>query len=113
MPCDTIRRPEQTPEQRDEQVKRSLRNLEVGLQTGAVKVKIGPTGAVAFDGWKQADRDDVTDVCAYRTLSAQNSWALRQAVAKAEQMSGRKVNAQAVGAGIHSHDGGNTWHKGH
>lgn len=111
MPCDTNLKDNQTLEDRNDQIKKSLTRLEAALTLNQVKVKIGANGAVAFDGWK--DRDDVTDVCAYRTLSAQNSWALRQAVAKAEQMQGRKVNANAVGAGVHSHDGGETWHKGH
>jgi hypothetical protein len=55
----------------------------------------------------------VTDVCAYRTLTASNSWALRQAVAKAEQLAGRKVSAAQVAAGTHSHDGGKTFGPGH
>lgn len=111
MPCDTNLRENQTLQDRMSEVERALKRLETSLQSGRVKVNIGQNGAVAFAGWQ--DRDDVTDVCAYRTLAAQNSWALRQAVAKAEAMSGRKVNANAVAAGVHSHDGGGTWHKGH
>lgn len=111
MPCDTRLREGQTLVDRNAQVKRALARLEAALKGGAVKVNIGSNGAIAFTGWK--DRDDVSDVCAYRTLTAGNSWELRQAVAKAEAMQGRKVNPHAVGAGIHSHDGGKTWDKGH
>jgi hypothetical protein len=111
MPCDTVRNPNQTLEDRNAQVKAALRRLEAALKGGTVKLNIGPNGAVAFQGWK--DRDDVTDVCAYRTLTAEGSWELRQAVAKAEAMTGRKVNPNAVASGEHSHDGGHTWHKGH
>lgn len=111
MPCDSNLQQGQTLASRMSQIEQALKRLEGALTAGRVKVNIGANGAVAFSGWK--DRDDVTDVCAYRTLSASNSWALRQAVAKAEAMSGRKVNAAAVAAGTHSHDGGDTWHKGH
>jgi hypothetical protein len=111
MPCDTIVREGQSFEQRVTEVEKALKRLESSLQAGRVKVQIAPNGAVAFAGWK--DRDDVTDVCAYRTLAATNSWALRQAVARAEATQGRKVNAAAVAAGTHSHDGGKTWDKGH
>jgi hypothetical protein len=111
MPCDTVRDPNQTLEDRNNQVKAALRRLEAALKAGTVKVSIGPSGGVAFSGWK--DRDDVTDVCAYRTLAAEGSWELRQAVTKAEAMTGRKVNPNAVASGAHSHDGGSTWHKGH
>jgi hypothetical protein len=91
------------------EVKRALQRLERYLQTGSVKIGIAPNGAVSFGGWQ--DRDDVTDVCAFRTLSAENSWALRQAVARAETMQGRKVNPAAVAAGWHTHDAGKTWSK--
>lgn len=111
MPCDTRLVDGQTLEGRNNQVKSALRRLEAALKGGTVKVNIGPNGAVAFQGWK--DRDDVSDVCAFRTLTAEGSWELRQAVAKAEAMTGRKVNPSAVGSGVHSHDGGSTWHKGH
>jgi hypothetical protein len=32
---------------------------------------------------------------------------------KAEAMAGRKVDAMQVAAGVHTHDDGNTWNKGH
>lgn len=111
MPCDTRLRENQTLTDRNNQIQAALRRLEQYLQTGTVRITIAPNGAVAFAGWQ--DRDDVTDVCAYRTLAANNSWALRQAQAKAEAMAGRRVNAFAVAAGHHSHDGGKTWHGGH
>jgi len=107
MPCDTKLRLNQSLKERMAEVKAALLRLEASLRAGGVRVSIGPNGAVAFVGWK--DRDDVTDVCAYRTLAAENSWALKQAVMRAEQMSGRKVNVNAVAAGFHSHDGGQTW----
>jgi hypothetical protein len=32
-------------------------------------------------------------------------------LAKAEAMAGRPANKQAIAQGLHSHDGGATWHK--
>lgn len=113
MPCYTQLKPQQTLEQRNAEITRSLRVLEAKLQAGQVKVTIGPNGALAFAGRTSTDRDDVTDVCAYRALTAQSSWALRQALARAEALSGRKLNPQAIGSGLHSHDGGKTWNPGH
>lgn len=113
MPCDSNLREGQTLAARNEEIKRNLAKLEAELNLGRVGVKISANGAVAFTGWKPEDRGDVTDVCAYRTLSASSSFALRQAVTRAETLQGRKVNPHAVAAGHHSHDGGSTWHKGH
>lgn len=109
MPCDTRLRKNQTLAQREREISEALARLERYLQTGTVRVQISPQGAVAFQGW--SDPEGVTDVCAYRTLALKNSWALKQAVARAETMSGKKVNPQAVAAGAHSHDGGRTWSK--
>ncbi len=110
MPCDTIRlKPEQTLEERMEEVRQSIRKLQTALATGQVKVDIGPNGGVRFVGWDK-ERQGVTDVCAYRTLSAQGSSELRRAVARAEALSGRRVSPQAIAAGVHSHDGV-TWTK--
>lgn len=111
MPCDTTLRSGQTLAERMEETRRALKRLEQQLLEKRVRVIIAQNGAVAFDGWK--DKDGVTDVCAYRTLASQNSWALRQAVAQAEATQGRKVNPRAVAAGHHSHDGGKNWHGGH
>jgi hypothetical protein len=107
MACFTVTKENQTAAERAEQAKASLKRLEEKLLSGAVKVVIAPNGAVAFTGWN--DRDDLTDVCAFRVLTAQKSYALGRAVLAAEMIQGRKVNAQAVNAGFHSHDGGRTW----
>ena len=98
---------------RNEEIKRALAKLEAELNLGRVGVKIAPNGAVAFTGWKPDDRGDVSDVCAVRTLTAEGSWAFRQALAKAEMQQGRKMNPHVVASGVHSHDGGKTWGPGH
>lgn len=109
MPCDTVVKKDQTKEQRRAGVLASLRKLEASLAAGAVKVVIGPQGAITFVGW--ADKDGVTDVCAFRGLTKLKSHALSRAVAAAEVRAGRKVNEQAIAQGLHSHDGGATWSK--
>jgi len=88
-------------------VRESLAKLEEKLKAKEVKVVVGPQGAVAFKGWKDDDRDLVSDVCAYRMLTAGGSLALRQALMAA----GGGVQSRAVIAGYHSHDGGQTWGK--
>ena len=107
MACETMTSQGQTLTERVEEVKLALARLNQALTAGDVRVAIGPTGAVAFQGaWNRAG---VSDACAFRVLTVENSWALRQAVARAEVTSGRKVNRQAIAAGHHSHDGGRTW----
>lgn len=109
MACESMRKPGQSLQARIDEVRKAMKRLEAQIAAGRVKIAIAPNGAVAFTGW--ADRDSVTDACAYRTLSAANSIPLRQAVMRAEAMTGRKVNARAVAEGHHSHDGGKTWER--
>ena len=104
MPCTT--NPNLTQTQKADQ-QSALARLGAGLAAGTVQVVIGTAGGIAFKGW--TDNRGVSDLCAYRALTAANSAPLRKALARAEAMSGRKVNAQALAAGMHSHDGGNTW----
>lgn len=109
MACMAALQPNQTIEQRIDQTNKALKRLEQYLLNGTVRIGIGANGAVIFQGWK--DREGLSDVCSFRSLTAQNSWVLRQAVLKAEGMSGRKVNLKAVAAGLHSHNNGGSWEK--
>lgn len=104
MPCDTLTN--LTPEKKADQ-RSALARLEGSLRAGTVTAVIGGNGAIAFRSW--LDRAGLSDLCAYRKLTASNSPALRAALARAEAMAGRKVDPRAVAAGVHSHDGGNTW----
>lgn len=113
MPCDTQRQRGQTEQERRAAIDRALVALEQSLSAGLVKLVVGRDGAVAFADWGPAQRSGVTDVCAYRTLLARGSWALRQAQARAEAVAGRAVDRAKVAAGVHSHDGGGSWHAGH
>jgi hypothetical protein len=107
MPCDTRLRNNQSLEDRNREIKKALAKLEADLRAKRIQVMIANNGGITFQGWK--DRADISDACAYRVLTAEGSWELRQAVARAEAMSGKKVNVNAVGQGLHSHDGGKTW----
>jgi hypothetical protein len=62
---------------------------------------------VTFTGIADEERDGVTDACIYRRIMATGSALPRHMIAKAEQVAGRR---QVVGQGVHSHDGGASWH---
>lgn len=109
MACDSRRPPGMTPEQRAKQIQDAIADLDAALASLKVTVKVGPQGALAFSGEWQ--RNGISDVCAYRRLSAKGSEALRRAVARAEALAGRKMDARQIAAGVHSHDGGNSWGK--
>ena len=111
MPCDTRKSfPEQTLSQRKEEVRVALDKLMAALTSGRARALIGPTGAVAFPGWIEEERGRVSDTCAYRLVMTMGSASAKAAIARAEALSGRSVNRQAVAAGHHSHDGGASWH---
>ncbi len=110
MPCDTRLKPRQTIKQRADEVRKATETIAKALVAGRVKFKVGPQGAVVFEGVGDDERDGVTDACAYRRIMATGSQMAKLAIAKAEQMAGRTVNKQLVGQGVHSHDGGRTWH---
>jgi hypothetical protein len=110
MPCDSRLKQGQTLTERKTEVKKVVGALDRLIASGQVRVKIGPQGAVAFSAWADNERAGVTDACAYRRLMVTGSALAKAKIAQAEQMSGRSINKQVVGAGVHSHDGGKTWH---
>lgn len=113
MPCDTWQKPNQTKSQRVAEVSRVVSKVSDLIAAGRVRVKVGPQGAVAFDGIPDEVRDKVTDACIYRRMLVSGSALARAKIAQAEQVAGRGVSKQALAAGIHSHDGGRTFHDGH
>lgn len=108
MACETRLKPRQTIAERAEEVRKAVQSLDLALRMNSVKPVIGPQGAITFPQWDN-DRDGVTDTCAYRQIMASGSAMAKAAIARAEQMSGRTVNRQALAQGIHSHDGGKSW----
>jgi hypothetical protein len=114
MPCDTRpRRRDQTLTQRKEEVRQTVLGLDKLLATRRVKAVVGPQGAITFQGWEAQVRNDVSDACAYRRLLVSGSALALAEIAQAEAIAGRSVNKQALAVGVHSHDGGGTWHGGH
>jgi hypothetical protein len=110
MPCDTIRKTNQTISQRATEVRKAVDTIGKGVATGRIKVKIGPQGAIVFDGILANERDGVTDACVYRRLLASGAASALAKIAEAERLAGRQVDRRVVGHGVHSHDGGVTWH---
>ena len=113
MPCDTRLKRGQKISERALEVKKAVEGLSSLLAVGRIKARVGPKGGIAFEGWGEAERDGVTDACAYRRLMATGSSLAKAQIAKAEMMAGRSVDRQALAHGHHSHDGGKTWHDGH
>jgi hypothetical protein len=113
MACETMRKPRQTLEERIAEITKAVADLERKIASKVVKVVVGPQGAVTFAGWVGDDRSGITDACAYRRIVASGSALTKAALARAEQMSGRSISRQAMSHGVHSHDGGATWHRGH
>lgn len=111
MVCDTRLKPRQTIQERKSEVLKAVEQLQKDLISGRAKAKVGPQGAIAFEGW--ATRDGVTDNCAYRRLMSSGSALAKQAIARAEALAGRTVDKSVINSGTHSHDGGITWHGGH
>jgi len=103
----------QTVAQRKTEIKDVVEKLEKLIAAGQVKPKVGPQGAVTFVGWADSEKRMVTDACAYRRIMATGTAATKLKLMQAEQLAGRSVSRQAVGQGVHSHDGGKSWHSGH
>lgn len=111
MPCNTRLKPRQTLAQRAAEVRKAGEAIDKLLAAGKVKVKIDRrTGGVAFLDIPDDVRDGLTDNCIYRRITSSGSHKARQAIAIAERLAGRSVDRTAVSAGLHSHDGGATWH---
>lgn len=110
MPCDTRLKPWQTIQERAAEVRSAVSKLDARLKKRQVRVVVSATGAIAFSGWTEEERDGLTDACAYRRIMATGSALARAEIARAEQLAGRTVDRKALAQGHHSHDGGKTWH---
>jgi hypothetical protein len=114
MPCDTRRKRGQSISLRKQEVAQVAADVNSLIAAGKVKPKIDKkTGAIAFEGIDPNLRDDVTDACIYRRIMVSGSALAKAKIAQAEALAGRTVNRQVIGQGVHSHDGGETWHNGH
>jgi len=104
MPC--ITQTNLTPAAKARQ-RTALEKLVAAIGAGAVKVVIGRAGSVSFAGWLDADREGVSDLCAYRAVS--HTPEVRRALLRAEALSGNRMDPRAIASGLHSHDSGATW----
>lgn len=110
MPCDTVlRRRNQTLSERKAEVKKAVDSLDRQLLKKKVKPVVGPQGAITFQGWKEEDKEGVSDACAYRRIMATGSSLAKAEISRAEQLAGRAVDKKILTTGLHSHDGGDTW----
>lgn len=115
MVCDTkpFRR-NQTLSERKEEVKQVANDVNSLIAASKVKPVIDKkTGAITFNGLDANIRAGVSDACIYRRLLVSGSSLTKAALARAELVAGRAVDKQALAQGVHSHDGGASWHHGH
>lgn len=104
MPC--ITNPDLTPSAKQLQ-RDAIDRLQKALGSGTVRIVVGRDGAVAFAGWRDDERNGVSDLCAYRSIA--NTPEARRALLRAEALSGNRMDPRAIASGLHSHDGGSTW----
>lgn len=110
MPCNTMLKKNQTAAQRATEVRKAAERIDKLLASRRIKMKVGPQGAVVFTGLTDTDRDGMTDACIYRMITRSGSAAAKMAISRAEQLAGRNVDRKVVAHGVHSHDGGASWH---
>ena len=110
MPCDTKLKPNQTITQRKLEITEVVDRIQKGLLSGSIKLRLSPQGAVAFDGIDDGAKNNVTDACAYRRIMATGSALAKAKLQAASALLGKQV---VTTNGVHSHDGGKTWHNGH
>jgi hypothetical protein len=114
MACETRLRNrygrKQTLSERKADVKQVMTDVNSLVAAGKVKPVVDRmTGAIAFTGLSEDQRDGVSDACVYRQLMMNGNSLTKMAIARAEQLAGRPVNKQALAQGVHSHDGGASW----
>lgn len=113
MPCDTRLKRGQTISQRKDEVRDVTNKIMSGILQSRIKITVSPQGAVAFGGISEEEKDGVTDACVYRRIMVSGPATVKAAIERAAMMQGRTINKAVVNAGVHSHDGGQTWHEGH
>jgi hypothetical protein len=107
-----MKKPNQTITQRREEIRKRMKVVDRLIIQKKVKLKVGPQGAVVVTGLSAEDRDGMTDACIVRRIMATGSAPAKLELLKAQQLAGVSAAQvqKAVTAGVHSHDGGATWH---
>ena len=96
MVCETRLKPRQTISETQGRNPPDGRAPERRLAAGRIKAVVGPQGAVAFNGLSEAERDGVTDACAYRQLMITGSPLARAAIMRAGALAGRSVDRRRL-----------------
>lgn len=111
MPCDSRPfRPQQTLQERIAEVRSILGILEKKITKRQITPVVGKNGAITFKGLSDEERGGITDACIYRRIMATGSQLAKLEIERAQRAAGVTVNKQVVAQGIHSHDGGRSWH---
>lgn len=113
MPCDTRLKRGQTISQRATEVRDVTNKIMSGILQSRIKVVVSPLGAVAFSGISEEEKDGVTDACVYRRIMVSGPATVKAAIERAAMMQGRAIKKEVVNSGVHSHDGGQSWHGSH
>src|SRR5258706_2750166 len=101
MPCESMRKRNQTLSQRVAEVSKIVERVNQMVASGRIQVKVGSQGAIVFVGIPEEIRDGVTDACIYRRMMVSGSALARMKIAQAEQLSGRSVDRRSVAQGWH------------
>lgn len=110
MVCDTRLKPRQTLSERADEVRKAITTIDALLKKRLIRPVVGPQGSITFVGLSDDVRDGITDACVYRRIMATGSALAKAEIARAEQLAGRGVDRQVLASGVHSHDGGKSWH---
>ena len=110
MPCDRKLKKGQTIAERAAELRKRGQQVDRLLAAGRVSAKVGGQGGITFIGIPEDVRDGMTDACVYRAIMARGSHQAKMAIIKAERLAGRTVDKAVVASGLHSHDGGASWH---
>ena len=83
MPCDTRLKKNQTIQQRKEEVSRAVGRIQARIIDGRVRVKVGPQGAIAFEGLTDGASKAVKGASSVPSSVAKSSWKAPVAASKA------------------------------
>ena len=98
MPCDTKLKRNQTIQQRNTEVKEIAAFTDELIRKNRLKVLVDKrTGAIAFDGMTDSEKDGCTDACTYRLIMATGTALAKTAIARAE--TGRGTRGQQASSG--------------
>ena len=108
MPCYSMRKPNQTAQERVREVEKVIETVEELITSGDVTIRVNGDGVVFFEGLQPWVRDGVNDTCMFEKLYSSDSFAIQTAFEQAELECGFQINPEMMAAGWHTHDQGRT-----